>query len=166
LDKNQNYDLVEKNMKCDLRNNRIAVSLIEMMIAVMILGFGIVVVSKMFGQGGYMVAKSKWELLALFTANGEVEKINLYKGDFDNLNSKGYDWRDLEAKDFPAHGSVPDDYKNAEYKMKVKIEDVNDFAKKVIVSVQWKENGVGGRKLLQLNVPTVVSNPKYFPKLK
>jgi len=142
------------------------VSLVEIMIAVMILGFGIVVVSKMFGQGGYMVEKSKWELLALFAANGEVEKINLYSGDFDNLNSKAYDWRDMDDKDFPAHKSVPEPYKNAEYKMRVKVKDINDFAKKIIVSVQWKENTVGGRKQMQLNIPTIVSNPKYFPKLK
>lgn len=142
------------------------VSLVEVMIAVAILGVGLAVIVKLFGKSGYIVGKSKWELLAMSVANGVIEVETMYSGDFDNIDKCSYDWRELTDKDFPVLGKVPEDYKNAEYKKKLEIKRVNDFIAEVTVSVKWYERTVDGRKEFQLNIPMLLSNPKYFNKLK
>ncbi|MDD2716472.1 MAG: prepilin-type N-terminal cleavage/methylation domain-containing protein [Candidatus Wallbacteria bacterium] len=155
------------------------ISLVEMMIAIMILGVGIVFVTKMFGQGGYVVAKSKWELYAMCLANGEIERINFYSGAFSNLkasNKGAANWQDKwspldPGTDFLANKSViPQEYLNAEYQKKISIEMVpsgtNNFLAKVNVSIKWHEMTSSGNKGFQLNVPTLIATPKPFFEYK
>lgn len=154
------------------KRTRRGISLVEMMIATMVLGVGIVVVAKMFGQGGYIVGKSKWELYAMSIANGEIERVNLYAGRFEQIETRAYKWVSLSNAD-PEKGQdylaakalsveIPDDLVNAEFQKRVQIQLVNDFLAEVVVSVKWEENTSSGRKQFQMNVPTLISNPKPF----
>ncbi|MDD5091564.1 MAG: hypothetical protein PHQ23_11690, partial [Candidatus Wallbacteria bacterium] len=101
-------------------------------------------------------------------ANGEIERINLYAQDFANLEKRGYGWRALDNDDYRAAGAPPSelDDSHASFEKKVEAKLINKFIAEVTVSVRWQENTTKGRELHQMNVPTLISNPKPFFEYK
>lgn len=154
------FNIMRKKLTIKMLNCSKGMSLIEVLMAVMVLGISFFMVIQLYGLSGLTVAKARYVSIATMIAKSELTAIGMIARMPGGWSSVGSDVADWDLSNY-----APYDQKiSAEYK--VEGSAVPGKGRRVVLIMKWTEQMPGGEVERKMPFATFIMNENVLRRYK